>query len=141
MNSIIILSKNTEIAEALKRYFKFVLQMKEVGICLLDNPYGQKRAFEMAQNSDFLLVDGFVGEEAKGFQFAKAMEKRVLLLFYPGEIEIEEEGPFWLVLPQGLDRLGDKIIELMEKPAPEAEDYEKLEERFPELKERKGHHR
>lgn len=138
---ILILTQKNELADSLRRYFKFVLEENVIDTGSLNGPYSQREIFEKAQGSDFLVVDGFVGEEPKGFHFAKAMEKRVLLLFYPGEIEIEVEGPFWLVLPQGLERLGDKIKELMEKPVPEAEDYEKLEERFPELREKKGHHR
>ncbi len=82
-----------------------------------------------------------MGEAAKGFQFSKAIEKRVLVLFYSWELGIETEGSFWLVLPEGLGRLGDKIKELMKQPAPNAEEYEKLEGRFPELRERKDHHR
>jgi hypothetical protein len=107
---------------------------------LLDDPYKHGDRVKKAMGSDLLVVDGFVGEEAMGFRFAKAMDKRSLLLFYAGEIEIEYEGPFWLVLPIGLERLGDKIKELMEKSAPDVEEYEKLEKRFPELRERKDHH-
>ncbi len=107
---------------------------------MLDDHYRHAERVQETEHSDFLVVDGFVGESPKGFQFGKAMEKRVLLLFYAGEIEIEEEGDFWLVLPYSLERLGDKIKELMEKPVPETEDFEKLEKRFPELKERKKHH-
>jgi hypothetical protein len=71
---------------------------------------------------------------------AKSLEKRLLLLFYSWEIDIETEGPFWLVLPYGLNRLGDKIKKIMANPVPGREEYEALEERFPELRERKRHH-
>jgi hypothetical protein len=140
MISVNIINNVEDISQAFGRYFKFVLGMEVVEISFLDNPYGQKEAFGKAQKSDFLVLDGFVGEKPKGFQFSKAMEKRVLLLFYAGEIEIEYEGPFWLVLPYGLERLGDKIKELMEKPVPDVEEFENLEKRFPELSERKEHH-
>ena len=139
MKSVTIYYKDKEIAQALRRYFRYVLGLEEGDILVLDDPYGHGERMQKGQRSDLLVVDGFVGKEAKGFAFAKGMEKRVLLLFYPGEIEIEVEGPFWLVLPEGLDRLGDKIMELMELPAPDEEDYKELEARFPEIKERKGH--
>jgi len=140
MNLTNILSKDIDIAEALRRYLIFVLGVEEVEICLLNDPYGHKERVQKAEKSDFLVIDGIVDEKPMGFQFAKEMEKRVLLLFYTGEIDIEGEGPFWLVLPFALDRLGDKIKELMEQPAPDVEEYKKLEMRFPELRERKKHH-
>ncbi|MFW9873909.1 MAG: hypothetical protein ACFFG0_12450 [Candidatus Thorarchaeota archaeon] len=140
MKKFNILSNSSETAQALVLYFKYVLDVEEVVVGVLYNPYGLVETFEKARESDFLVIDGIVDEKPTGFQFAKEMEKRVLLLFYSGELDIECEGPFWLVLPFALERLGDKIKELMEKPAPDVEEYEKLEKRFPELRGRKRHH-
>jgi len=139
MNRIGLFHNNTETAEAINRYFKFVLELEEVEIGSLADPYGHRDRVQKVQNTDLLVIDGFMGDEAKGFQFAKVMEKRALVLFYGWELEIETEGAFWLVLPEGLERLGDKIKEIMARPAAGREEYEALEERFPELRERKGH--
>lgn len=135
-----ILNKNAETANALRRYFKFVLEVDEVEVGSLTDPYAHRERVRKVQDADLLVIDGFMGEEAKGFQFAKAMEKRTLVLFYGWELGIETEGPFWLMLPEGIERLGDKVKEIMANQAPEREEYEALEERFPELRERKGHH-
>jgi hypothetical protein len=139
MNSL-ILNRSVETAFSLRRYFKFVLELDEVDIGSLADPYGHRDRMQKVEAADLLVIDGFMGEEAKGFQFAKAMEKRAFVLFYNWELGIETEGYFWLVLPEGLERLGDKIKEIMANPAPGREEYEALEERFPELRERKGHH-
>ena len=140
MDTIGLFYKNTETAVAMERYFKFVLELEEIEIGSLADPYAHRDRMEKVQSTDLLVIDGFMGEEAKGFQFAKAMEKRTLVFFYGWELGIETEGPFWLVLPEGLEMLGDKIKEIMAKPAAGREEYEALEERFPELRERKGHH-
>jgi hypothetical protein len=140
MKSINIIFNHLESAEALERYFKFVLGINHITKSSLNDPYGQKELFEKAMKSDLLVVDGFTDGKSKGFQFTKTMEKQTLVLFYAGEIDIEEEGPFWLLLPYAIDRLGNKTKEILEQPAPGEEEYKALEERFPELRERKGHH-
>jgi hypothetical protein len=139
MNSL-ILNRSVETAYSLRRYFKFVLEVEEIEIGSMDNPYAHRDRVQKVQSTDLLVIDGFMGEDAKGFQFAKTMEKKALVLFYAWELEIETEGPFWLVLPEGMERLGDKVKEIMARPMPEIEEYETLEDRFPELKERKEHH-
>jgi len=140
MSKTNIISRDSEIAEAIARYSKLVLGFENIILNSLDDPYKKKDTYQMALASDILIVDAITREKPKGFRFAKGMEKKVLLLFYPGEIEIEEEGPFWMVLPYGLERLGEKIRELLEKPTPGMEDYEKLEQQYPELGEKKRHH-
>jgi hypothetical protein len=134
------LNKNIEIANALMRYFKFILEANEVNSGSLVDPYAHRDRMQKVQDADLLVIDGFIGKEAKGFQFAKAIEKRALVLFYNWELKLETDGPFWLILPEGIEKLGDKIKEIMANPAPGKEEYEALEERFPELKERRGHH-
>lgn len=145
MSQISVFCKEIEIARAIQRYLKFVMNIKDIEVTPLMNPYNRNESFKMAMKSDLVLVDAFWSKKPNGFQFAKwmdkLMDKRVLLFFYAGEIDFEEEGPFWLVLPSGLERLRDKVNKLMENPVLNAEEYEKLEERFPELREHKGHHR
>lgn len=140
MTSAVILCNCNETTDALEWYFKSVLGIKQINKDSLNNPYERTEIFKKTMESDLLVVDGFFDGDPKGFQLAKAMEKRTMVLFYAGEIDIEKEGPFWLVLPNALNRLGDKIKEIMAKPAAWREEYETLEERFPELREKKGHH-
>lgn len=139
MKSVVTIHRSIEIAEAVKRYFKFVLDVNGVVIDSMDDPYGNRDRVQRVLQSDFLIIDGFIGQKAKGFQFAKAMEKQTLILFYPGEIDIQVEGPFWLVLPYSLNRLGGKIKEIIEQSPPDEEEYVKLEKQFPILKDQKTH--
>jgi hypothetical protein len=141
MKRILLIYDESETAEALERYIRFVMGVNNVERYPLSDPYRQKEVFEKACGSDLLVADGFLGKIPKGFQFAKALGKKALVLFFPGEIEIETEGSFWLVLPSGLDRLGDKIKELLEKPMTDEDEYENQENHFPELRERKDHNR
>lgn len=132
---------NINTGKAVVRFLKYVMGNEKVRLNPFNNPYRKLEALTMAEEGDFLIADAFIHEKPAGFHFAKTMGKKTLLLFCAGEIETEEEGPFWLVLPYGLNRLGEKIHALISQPAPDVEDYEKLEELYPELRERKGHHR
>ena len=128
------------IGEALVRYLNFINGIKDVSLNPLKEPYNQKKAFDMARESDFLIVDAFIDGKPKGFQFVKVMEKKTLLLFYFKQVDIQDEGVFWLVLPYKLDRLSEKVNEILNQPPPSSEDFEKLEKSIIELSERKEHH-
>lgn len=141
MKNANVIVGNQEIGGALTRYLNFISDIGDSTLNPFKSPYEITQVVEMAGKSDFLVVDGFVDGKPKGFQFAKAIEKKVLLLFYAGEIEVEDVGTFWVVLPFGLDSMGHKIHELLQKPAPELKEFEELEARFIELRERKRHHR
>jgi response regulator of citrate/malate metabolism len=136
---ILIIQNHREIAQAVARFLSFVLNINDVEFADL-GPYEQRTTYEKAMNCDLILVDAFIAGESRGFQFAKTMEKKTLILFYAGEIDLRTEGQFWLILPYNYDRLEDKIKEIIEDQVPEREEYETLEERFPRLRERKGHH-
>ena len=139
MKTINLISNNTETSDALRRYLKYVFDLDRIYITDLNNPYEQRTAYTQARESDLLLAEVFGAEKHKVFQFAKAMGKRTLLLFYAGEIEIEEDGPFWIVIPSALEILGEKIDELIKKTSPTENEYKSLEEQFPKLKEKKVH--
>jgi hypothetical protein len=136
---ILIIQNHGEIAQAVARFLTFVLNINDVEFASL-GPYEQKTTYEKAMNCDLILVDAFITGESRGFQFAKTMEKKTLVFFYAGEIDVKTEGQFWLVLPYNYGRLEDKIKEIIEDQVPEREEYETLEERFPRLRERKGHY-
>lgn len=136
---ILIIQNHREIAQAVARFLAFVLNINDVEFASLGH-YEKKKAYEKGMNCDLIIVDAFIKGESRGFQFAKTMEKKTLVLFYAGEIAVKTEGHFWLVLPYTYDRLEDKIKEIMENQAQEREEYEALEDQFPQLKEQKGHH-
>lgn len=139
-SKVIILSSCQETARAFSNYFRYLIDIDNTTLKSLSDHYNLKEIFDLAEGSEIIVTEAFVNQEPKGFQMVKSLEKKALLIFYLGEIDIEEEGPFWIVLPQRLNRLGDKIREMMEQPEPDIEEYERLEQRFPELKEKKGHH-
>lgn len=140
MLKISILSKNDRIAEAINRFLIHVLQIREVSRTSLADPYGQKSAFTKAAESDLLIVDGLWNGESDGFQFAKAMNKKVLILFYANTYDIELEGGFWIVLPHCLNSVLDKIKSVVSYSAPKIDDYGDLEKRFLVLRERETTH-
>ena len=135
-----IVYDDLKIGEVLLRYLKYLFGFEKVYLNPLRDPFKFRDALEMAEKSDFLLVDAFIDGEAMGFQFSRQIDKKLLLLFYPGELDIEHEGSFWLVLPYKINRLGEKIKEMMSHSTAMAAEYEKLEKRFPALRESKGHH-
>jgi hypothetical protein len=141
MKRINIITNKPETGKALARYLKFVLEIDDIVLGDLKDPYKQKEAFLKASTSDFLLVDGFINEKPRGFQFAKTMKMNALILFYYGEMRIEAEGPFWLVLPNGIERLASKLKELISKSTASIKVFEKLENQFPVLQESHGYHR
>lgn len=140
METIAIFSDHTEIARAMERYFKFVQGVENVVITPLTDPYGRKKIYEIGLKSDLLIIDAFSQHKPEGFRFAREMEKRVLLMFYPGELEIEEDSSFCLRLPDDLETLPNKIKKILSSPPPVNQDYEEIEQRFPILKGGNNHH-
>ncbi len=128
-----------KIAKALSRYLIFRLSFEKIFLNPLKDPFRFSDSLEMAEKSDFLLIDAFIDREFLGFQFASQIGKKTLLLLYPDELDIEYEGPLWLVLPFKLNRLGEKVKEMMNKSTAMSTEYEKLEKRFTALRESKRH--
>lgn len=139
-SSINIACSDIKIAKALARYLTYCFGFEKILLNPLKDPYKIRESLEMAEQSDFLVVDAFIDGEPRGFKFARQVGKKTLLLFYPGELDIEDEGSFWLVLPFKLLRLKKKIKELMQKSAPIDSNYNKLEKIFSKLRETKEHH-
>jgi hypothetical protein len=140
METIAIFSNRTEIAKAVGRYLKFVQGFEDIFITPLIDPYGRKNLYEIGLESDLLIIDAFAQHEPEGFRFAKEMEKKVLLMFYPGEVEIEESSSFCLLLPEDWEIFPNKIKKILSSPPPGKQDYESLEQRFPILKRGSNHH-
>lgn len=140
MTSLSIFFDSRETAEALKRYCKFNLQIDDIRLFSLRNPYNRKQVYESASKCGILIIDGFCGEEPVGFRFARAMEQRVLLLFYGSEIGSEKAESFFIRLPFDFNHFKTKIKEILSVPPPSIEKYEVLEGKWPGLKERKQQH-
>ena len=135
-----IACSDLKIAKALARHLTYCLGFEKILLNPLKDPYKIREALEMAEQSDFLVVDAFIDGEPKGFNFARQVGKKTLLLFYPGELNIEDEGSFWLVLPFKLLGLSKKIKELMQESAPIDSNYSKLEKKFSKFRGTKAHH-
>jgi len=131
---------DSNIANSLSRFLKYNFGFKEILINHINDPFKYKESIEIAEQSEFLIIDAFINGEPKGFHFAKQMKKKTLLLFYSGEIEINNEGKFWLVLPYKLKQLREKIEKIIQEPAISYKDYKAFEEKFPKLKENPNHH-
>lgn len=135
-----IACSDLKIAKALSRYLQFRLGFEKIFLNPLKDPYRFRDALEMAEESDFLIVDAFIDGTSKGFHFARQIGKKTLLLFYPGELAIEHEGAFWLMMPYKLDRLGEKIKQTLSESKTKAKEYDKIINDFSRLMESKGLH-
>lgn len=135
-----IACSDSGVAQALSRYLKYCFGFEDIVFNPLSNPFRFTDALNLAEGCDLLIVDAIMDETPKGFQLAKQIGTKTLLLFYSGEIEINDEGPFWLALPNKLKQLQFKIIDLMMKPKITYRKYKELEKKHPLLKEFKNHH-
>ena len=125
---------------ALTKYLKHCIGFEYIVINPLCNPFRFTEALNMAEQCDLLILDAFINGDPKGFHFTKQMKKKTLLLFYSGELNIEDEGPFWLVFPHKLYKLKEKITDITKKPQIKYIKYLDLENKYPLLKEFKNHH-
>ncbi len=124
---------------SVSRFVRFVMGHDCVSLNAFFDAYKRKEAIDLAGKTDLVIVEALQNDKPTGFQFAKLIEKKALLIFYNGDLDIEVEGSFWLVLPFGLDRFSEKLKELLASSVPEEEDFETVEQRFPVLKEAKEH--
>jgi hypothetical protein len=130
----------TKISCAISRYLKYCYDFKKVVINPLSNPFRFQEALKMSEECDVLIIDAFIAGKPKGFQFARRLKKKTLIFFYSGEIDIENEGSFWLVLPEKLSALGRKVVSILNGSPLKNFDFAELEKKYPALKEYKNHH-
>lgn len=128
-----------ETSASVSRFVRFVMGYDCVSLNSLFDAYKRKEAINLAGKTDLVIVEALQNDKPTGFQFAKLIEKKSLIIFYNGDLDIEVEGSFWLVFPFGLAIFSQKVKELLAEPVPEEEDFETLENRFPALKETKEH--
>ena len=129
----------TDTGASVSRFVRFVLGHECISLNSFFDAYKRKEAIDLAGKTDLVILEALQNDKPIGFQFAKLIEKRALIIFYNGDLDIEVEGAFWLVFPFGLDRFSRKIKELLAAPAPDEENFETLEKRFPALKEAREH--
>lgn len=134
-----ILFSDHSMEASINRFLNHVLKFNCVSLNSFFDKYKRREAVELVQTVDFVIAEALQADAPVGFQFAKSVGKRMLIIFYHHDLEIETEGPFWLVLPEGMDRLSQKIRELLNAPVPGEEELENLEERFPILKDTTAH--
>ena len=140
MSEIYFIYNNKIIANAIVRYIKYNMDINEIDMDDINDNYEYRKYFNKAKRSDLLIVEAFSDKDPKGFQFAKEMRVKALLLFYSGEIKSNSEGPNWLVLPKGLDKLSNKILQFLTQYEFKIMDYEYLEEKSFLLKNNNRHH-
>jgi len=140
MNTVTFFYNCIDTAKAVERYLAFVHGLKDILCIPLYDPYNRGKIYKAGLQSDLIMIEVFAGDIPDGFRFAREMEKKVLLIFYTGEIEIHPSGPFWLVLPDKLEELFQKMNKILLSPPPGEQEYEELERRFPILKGGSIHH-
>ena len=128
-----------KMAKSIERYLRYTGQIEEITILHVDSPYQKKDAFDKAIKCDLLIGEGFFDNQPRGFQFAKAMGKNAILVFYTNELEIEMESPSWLILPDELPTFSQKVKSLTSSTSTVTVCYEEMERRFPVLREMKQH--
>lgn len=140
MNTVTFFYNCIDTAKAVERYLEFVTGLKNILSIPLNDPYNREKIYKTGLQSDLIMIEVFAGDKPDGFRFAREMEKKVLLIFYTGEIEIQPSGPFWLVIPDKLEELSPKMNKVIFSPPPREQEYEELERRFPILKGGNNHH-
>ena len=139
-NAIAIACSQEKIARALARYSVFCLGFKKALLSPVADPYRIQEALEAAEQTNFMLIDAYMDGKPRGFDFAKNLGKRSLLLFYPGQAPKEDIGKFWVVLPNGLCQLREKVRELIKRSTTAYQEYLEMEKELPSLAVRPSHH-
>lgn len=141
---ITILTGSDELNLSLKRYLSFFFKdkVKKIYTARLGKP---ETLHPEMLSSSIWIAEAFNPEKIEnpeGFRTVKkfAGKAKVLLLFVSGVPKnFPNSGPFWLTLPSAT-RLSEKIREIMNNPPPSEDDYQRLEELWPELKAEPLHH-
>lgn len=135
-----ILCSNRFLEEALSRYLSYVLKYRSVSLSAFLDMYRRKEAFDLVQSVDLVFVEALQNDQPVGFQFAKSIGKPGLIFFYHWDhLDIETEGPSWLVLPEGIEQVSLKLLETVNQSIVLKRDLESLEQRFPVLKDPTAH--
>ncbi len=136
MKSLII-SDSKQLNQSIHRYLKFVLGLYDINQIKLSEYSLSKQILQY----DLYIIFGFSLDDYKnpeGWRVAKKIiagqnNKKMLILFTDPLIDIPDEGPFWVDL-LGEVKLSEKIRDIIDTPAPQIADFEKIENKFPELK-------
>ena len=144
-SNLVLLTSGRIYIEALSRYLKYILRIKNVYLAYLGNPSSVFELPEEVRNNGLWVIEAFNAKELnnpEGFRTAKKLAragKRVLLLFTYVPDGFPEEGDFWLTLPWKTP-LSKKIEQVLKSPPPSEEDFERLERLWPLLKYKPSNH-
>lgn len=139
---IVLLVEDTEVANVLERYLKYVMCNVNVTHALLGHP--EMLTPDML-HADLWIIEAFNPSDItnpEGFRTAKKLASRtkILLIFYYLPKNIPAEGNFWLKLPC-MTKLSTKIKEVINKPAPDINEFNTLESLWLALRGQPRHHR
>jgi len=142
---VTILTGSEELNLALERYLWFTFSEEVTGVfkAMLGNP---ATIHHEMLSSHLWIAEVFNPENIEnpeGFRTAKKFAGKVrFLLLFVSLIprNFPEEGPFWMTFLSNKP-LSEKIREVLDKPSPAEEDFEKAEEMWSRLKYKpEGHH-
>ena len=129
-----ILVGTEELAQAFKRFLRYVFDIDKVNMLLLGQTVILSQ--EMLQ-ADFWLIEAFHPFEPnnpEGFRTAYKLagKTKILLLFLDAPKNFPLEGSFWWS-PKG-SNLVEKIWQIIRGPIPKKEDFDTLIKIWPSLK-------
>lgn len=138
---VVLLIGNSELNDAINRYLRYVLCNLQVFYAKLGHP--EMLTPDML-HADLWIIEAFNPSDItnpEGFRTAKKLASRtkILLIFYYLPKNIPVEGNFWLKLPC-MTKLSTKIKEVLNKPAPNINEFNTLESLWSALKGQPRHH-
>ena len=138
---VVLLIGNNELNDAINRYLRYVLGNLQVFYAKLGHP--EMLTSDML-HADVWIIEAFNPSDItnpEGFRTAKKLASRtkILLIFYYLPKNIPVEGNFWLKLPC-MTKLSTKIKEVLNKPAPNINEFNTLESLWSALKGQPRHH-
>jgi len=138
---VVLLIGNIELNDAINRYLRYVLGNLQVFYAKLGHP--EMLTPDML-HADLWIIEAFNPSDLtnpEGFRTAKKLASRtkILLIFYYLPKNIPVEGNFWLKLPC-MTKLSTKIKEVLNKPAPNINEFNTLESLWSALKGQPRHH-
>ena len=141
MNCVLLFSDN-ELSNAVSRYLQYVIGDVKITHAILGHP---EMLTPDILHADLWIIEAFNPSDItnpEGFRTAKKLASRtkILLIFYYLPKNIPVEGNFWLKLPC-MTKLSTKIKEVLNKPAPNINEFNTLESLWSALKGQPRHHR
>ncbi len=137
--TFVILTGNNELNISIKRFLHYVFNINKENI--FHFTFESSLTPEILNESDIWIIEGFNPEEPSnpvGWRTAKKLNKKVLVIFLsqPKNLNLKESYFFTF----SLKNFKEKIENVIKNEPPKIEDFEKIEEKWKELKYEPGHH-